>query len=48
MPCLPESLADREYYRPKQSGDEAAIADRLAEIKKWKAEHRDEWSTGDE
>ena len=45
MPCLPESLAGREYYRPKQSGAEAAIADRLAEIKAWKEAHKDEWST---
>lgn len=44
MPCLPESLAGREYYRPKQSGAEAAVADRLAEIKAWKAAHRDEWT----
>jgi ATPase related to the helicase subunit of the Holliday junction resolvase len=42
MKCLPESLEDREYYRPKQSGDEAAVAKRLEEIKRWKAEHRGE------
>ena len=45
MPCLPESLAGREYYRPKQSGAEAAVADRLKEIKTWKEAHKDEWST---
>ena len=45
MPCLPESLAGREYYRPKQSGAEAAVADRLKEIKAWKEAHKDEWST---
>jgi len=45
MPCLPDALAGREYYRPKQSGAEAAIAKRLEEIKEWKAAHRDEWSS---
>ena len=45
MPCLPESLAGREYYRPKKTGAEEAVAKRLEEIKAWKEAHRDEWST---
>ena len=45
MPCLPEALAGREDYRPKQSGAGAAVADRLKEIKAWKEAHKDEWST---
>lgn len=37
MKCLPESLQDREYYRPTKEGKEAAVRERLAEIKAWKA-----------
>ena len=37
MKCLPESLQDREYYRPTDQGAEAAFAKRLREIKEWKA-----------
>ena len=48
MPCLPESLADREYYRPKDSGAEAEVAKRLKEIKEWKKAHRDEWNVDGE
>ena len=44
MPCLPESLAGREYYRPKQAGAEIAVSERLKEIKEWQAAHRDEWT----
>ena len=48
MPCLPESLADREYYRPKDSGAEAEVAKRLKEIKEWKKAHRDDWNVDGE
>ena len=37
MKCLPESLQDREYYRPTTQGAEAAAKKRLEEIKAWKA-----------
>lgn len=37
MKCLPESLQDREYYRPTREGAEKAVKDRLQEIKDWKA-----------
>ena len=37
MKCLPESLRDREYYRPTEQGAEAAVKERLEEIKAWKA-----------
>ena len=37
MKCLPESLQDREYYRPTEQGAEAAVKERLEEIKAWKA-----------
>jgi len=33
MPCLPDALAEREYYRPTGRGNEAKIAARLA---KWR------------
>ncbi len=42
MRCLPDSLADREYYRPTDEGAEARFKTRLAEIKEWKKKHSDE------
>ena len=39
MQCLPDSLADREYYRPTEEGIEARYKARLEEIKEWKKEH---------
>jgi putative ATPase len=37
---LPESLRGREYYRPTDRGAEAALAKRLAEWRRWRAERR--------
>ena len=37
MQCLPESLQDREYYRPTNEGVEKRIRERLAEIKRLRA-----------
>lgn len=42
MRCLPDSLADREYYRPTDEGAESRFKARLAEIKEWKKKHSDE------
>ncbi len=42
MRCLPDSLADREYYRPTDEGAEARFKTRLSEIKEWKKKHSDE------
>ncbi len=39
MTCLPESLLGREYYRPTDQGEEAALRARLKQIKAWKAAH---------
>jgi len=36
MPCLPESLAGRTYYRPTDQGFERRLAERLEEIRKLK------------
>jgi len=36
MKCLPDALADREYYRPTTQGQEKAVKDRLEAIKEWK------------
>ena len=36
MKCLPDALADREYYRPTMQGQEKAVKDRLEAIKEWK------------
>lgn len=36
MVCLPDSLADREYYRPTEQGREKAVKERLAQIREWK------------
>ncbi|MCR5302798.1 MAG: replication-associated recombination protein A [Lachnospiraceae bacterium] len=37
MQCLPDALKDRQYYDPGTLGDEAAIKERLDEIRKWRA-----------
>lgn len=42
MRCLPDSLADREYYRPTDEGAESRFKARLAEIKEWKKKHSEE------
>lgn len=40
MQCLPDSLADREYYHPTEEGAEGRYKARLEQIKAWKAEKR--------
>ncbi|MBQ7564889.1 MAG: replication-associated recombination protein A [Lachnospiraceae bacterium] len=40
MQCLPDSLKDREYYRPTTQGKEKDLKERLRALKKWKKEHR--------
>lgn len=40
MQCLPDSLADAEYYIPTDQGLEAKYKTRLEKIKQWKKEHR--------
>lgn len=39
MPCLPDSLLDRQYYTPTTQGLESRVKDRLEKIKAWKAGH---------
>ena len=41
MQCLPDSLADREYYQPTDQGLEARFKERLAQIKEWKRKPRE-------
>ena len=41
MQCLPDSLVDREYYRPTDQGLEARFKERLVQIKDWKRKHRE-------
>ena len=41
MECLPPSLAGKTYYVPTTQGNEIRFRDRLAQIKKWKSEHKD-------
>lgn len=36
MKCLPESLADRQYYVPTSQGKEAKVKERLEQIKEFK------------
>lgn len=36
MPCLPDTLADRRYYRPNNQGREKAVGERLERIIEWK------------
>ena len=40
MQCLPDSLTDREYYRPTEQGLEVRFKNRLKEIKDWKKKKR--------
>lgn len=42
MDCLPDSLRGRRYYHPTQEGREKALAQRLDEIRKLRAEKRKE------
>lgn len=41
MQCLPDSLKERQYYRPAEEGIETRYKARLEEIKRWKSEHKD-------
>lgn len=36
MQCLPDTLADRRYYRPNNQGREKAVGERLERIIEWK------------
>lgn len=40
MQCLPDSLLNREYYRPTEQGLEAKYKTRLQQIKQWKQSHQ--------
>ena len=40
MQCLPDSLTDREYYRPTEQGLEVRFKNRLKEIKDWKKQRK--------
>ena len=39
MPCLPDSLRGRAYYRPTEQGLEARFKARLEQIKAFKEAH---------
>ena len=39
MTCLPENLAEQRYYQPDGQGEEAALAERLEEIRRWRERH---------
>lgn len=39
MPCLPESLKDRRYYRPTGEGFEEKLKQKLEAIQEWKRKH---------
>ena len=36
MRCLPDSLADRKYYKPTLQGQEARVKERMDQIDEWK------------
>ncbi len=40
MQCLPDSLLEKEYYRPTEEGLEAKYSAKLKEIKDWKASRK--------
>ena len=37
MQCLPDSLKDRQYYCPTDQGSEAAVKEKLEQVRNWKA-----------
>lgn len=39
MQCLPDSLKDREYYRPTGQGSEQKVQERMAQIASWRKTH---------
>ena len=39
--CLPPNLEGKEYYKPTDQGLESKYKARLAQIKKWKEDHKD-------
>lgn len=41
MQCLPDALAGRTYYRPAREGQESRAADRLEEIRRFRAKEED-------
>ncbi|MBT2281919.1 replication-associated recombination protein A [Priestia megaterium] len=43
MPTRPESIADHNYYKPTENGNEAKIKQRLNYIKEWKKTHNTEF-----
>ena len=42
MQCMPDSLKDRTYYRPTTQGEEAKVAERLEEIRKFRGEENEQ------
>jgi len=40
MPCLPENLKDRHYYRPTEEGFEKRLKEKLQAIEEWKRKQR--------
>jgi len=42
MQCLPDSLLDKEYYRPTEQGLEVRYKERLKQIKDWKRKHKND------
>lgn len=41
MTCLPDSLKDKTYYVPQEQGQEAAVRERLAQIKAFRRNRQD-------
>jgi putative ATPase len=39
MPCLPDNLKGRRYYRPTEEGLEKKVKERLEEIDEWRKRH---------
>ena len=39
MQCMPDSLLEREYYRPEGQGEEKKYKEELKKIKMWKQKH---------
>jgi len=39
MPCLPDNLKARRYYRPTEEGFEKKLKEKLKAIEEWKKKH---------
>ncbi len=47
MSCLPETLQNRQFYKPGNRGFESELADRMEKIRQWHIRRRNKDEKGD-